>query len=514
MHTAQATKTQIPRRKTRKRARRSSRSAQGAARWVATFEAVMTAAEQAAWDLRNTYEELTLTLADTWSLTKDRATALERERRARQAELARLLKISATVGKVVFSYRFFAIKSAFMSEAKAERAFAALHAKNGRRLAQMCEELQGGVAKVGQMLSSRTDILPRELTLELTHLLDACTPLSHATVQEIVAAGWAERAAGVSIDPAPLGSGTIGQVHRATLPDGRAVAVKVLRPEIEFVLRSDIQNLRRVIQALTPYLPDLEIDPLLDEIESQLLREVDLEQERETLTRVGELTKAMKFVTVPAPVAEWCAPGTLVTELMPGERIDRALEKRDHQRQSDILFSLAENYALQILVWGLFQPDTHPGNFLVDDDDRIVLLDFGCAREIPVTFRKQLLDLVSAFLANDDDAAAAHLGAMGFRTRSGNLKPLITMARDFMGKTMTGGHWNPELIVAEAEAALDGLLEDPVIAIPPEMVMVGRAIGTMGGMFFTYKPDVELGAMLLPILSEAFESLSAEGVAG
>lgn len=486
------------------RTRKVFEESRGAARWVAALEIALSAVEKAAWDLRNTYEELCRRSLEGWAASKESLANLDAERRARQTELGRMLDVSFTVSKVVLSYRFTSIKSAFLSRAGRERSLAKAHAHNGGRLYRLAERQQGGLVKIGQILAARTDVLPQELTSVLAGLHDAFAPLPFEAVEAALREAWGDRFAEVKVERDPIGSGSIAQVHRIALADGASAAVKVLRPGIRQVLEYDMANLRRVIDALAAYLPDFDVAPVLDEIETQLLREVDFDAEGEALRDMRARTAGMKWVMVPEVLDAWCAPGVLTTSFVEGRRLDEALAERNAEQIADILFTLAELYALQILQWGVIQPDTHPGNFLVTTEDRIALLDFGCARVLSPAFRRDMLACVEAFIKNDDDAVAASLTAMGFVTRSGDIRTLVATSRGLLGAVLAGKDWDPQKLLEMSDSAIDSMLTDPVVTVPQEFIMVGRALLTLGGLFYTHKPDIDFMSILLPILAETY----------
>jgi predicted unusual protein kinase regulating ubiquinone biosynthesis (AarF/ABC1/UbiB family) len=490
----------------RRSARDVYRQSRGAARWVAALEVLLGAVERAVWDLRRAYDDMDLLARDSWSDMKSAALTFDGERKATQQEIKRLMDVSATVTKIVLSYRGLAIQSAFLSRASAERKLEALHGKNGERFYRMAERLQGGFIKIGQMVSARTDVLSPAFTAALAPLQDACAPAAWETIEGVLKVQWGERFAGVTLEPQPIGAGSIAQVHKAVLPDGRTVAVKVLRPGIREILGYDMANLRRVIEALTAYLPGMDVEPVLAEIETQVLREVDFEAERASIRRMHGLLADWKWVATPALVDEWCAEGVLVTEFVAGVRLDKALEARPQERREDLLYRLADLYATKILTWGFFQPDTHPGNFLVTEDDRIVLLDFGCARELAPAFRQSMLRVIEGFMRNDDALLGAGLDAMGFRTRSGNPAAMGKLAREMLAAVIASGGWDPDQLEAAAVRSLETVLEDPIHTVPQDFIMVGRAILTLGGLFYTYRPSFDLTEIFLPLLGDALST--------
>ncbi len=492
------------------RASKVFRNQAGAARWVAFAEMLLSSVEEAVWELRQVYDEIVDEAVRSWTEAKSTTSDLNVRRRDLEAELVRLLSIARTVSTVILSYRFTSIGGAFMSRAGYERRLENLHKKNASRIVHMAEKLQGGMIKVGQMLSARMDLLPKIVTDELAKLQDRVTPLDPETIRLQLEAAWGkERLATVVLDPTPIGAASIAQVHRAILPDGREVAVKVKRPGIDVILRHDMANLRRVLNSLSAYLPDFEIGSVMDEIETQVMKEVDFIAEAQSIDRAVSLMKNLPGVVVPPVIDGWSDNDVLVTEFHKGARIDLALDERaargDRHQNDAVLSKLLEIYARQILEWGFFQPDTHPGNFLVKEDGTLVLLDFGCAREISHEFRRNLAKVMGAFLGGRDDEAAQVIQDLGFRTRSGDTKPLVLVARQLLTSLMAGGTdiWNTDEMKSKLEDAAFRLLEDPVVKVPVEAVMVGRALMTIGGVFYSHQPKIDPVKTLLPVIARA-----------
>jgi len=208
----------------------------------------------------------------------------------------------------------------------------------------------------------------------------------------------------------------------------------------------------------------------------------------------------------------------LVSTFVPGRKITVVLDElaaaRDGgdaaggARLDALLGRLLDVYVRQILVAGVFQADPHPGNFLVTDDDRLVLLDFGCTRALEPEVRERYLALVGAFLAGDAGRVAGLLDALGFRTASGAPDTLHAFAELLLGEfrrtAARGGLANaldPEAVRAQALDALARMQDDPVVRIPAEFVMLGRVFLALGGLFHHYRPALDLAAPILAVLA-------------
>ncbi|RMF15460.1 MAG: AarF/ABC1/UbiB kinase family protein [Candidatus Dadabacteria bacterium] len=488
----------------RARARAIWEEGEGAARIVAGLEILLSSIEQAVWDLREAVEEAWGAVRAEGLRAREDLAELDRQTRDLAAELTRLLSASRTVATIVGSYRWLSIRGAFMSRRAYARAVERTHRRNGKRFVKMANRLQGGIIKIGQILSARSDILPEAFVAPMRELQDRVAPFPFEDVLDVLRQEWGEeRLSQVVLSAEPVAAASIAQVHIARLADGRMAAIKVQRPGIATLLKHDVAILRRIVDSLKVYLPESDIDTVVDEIAEQLLAETDFDRERVMLERAATALAGEPTVSVPEVYGEWCTGRLLVTEFIDGARLDAALADAAEAERNRILRDFATIYLKQILEWGFFQPDTHPGNFLVDREGRLVLLDFGCVRELDAAFRRDLARVLEGFIRGDDQAAAQALGDLGFATRSGDLTGLIQMVRQALGGLIAGGSsaWDAEAVKASIGPAMEQLAEDPVTAIPRAFVMVGRALSTMGGVFFEHRPDLNPFEVALPVLT-------------
>jgi ubiquinone biosynthesis protein len=271
-----------------------------------------------------------------------------------------------------------------------------------RRLRQALEELGPTFAKLGQVLSTRPDLIPPEAVAELAALQDRVTPLEEAEVvvvmEQELGVPWEDVFA--RIEPEPLAAGTIGQVHRALLEDGERVVVKVQRPTAEQDIMRDLsllelfaektanrEALRRIV--------DLPV--AIEHLSDSLRRELDFRREGENVERLRAALGSFPRLGAPRVYEGLSTSRLLVLEEIPGvpvREMPQGPERREAARE------LLEFYYRQILVEGFFHADPHPGNMLWWNG-RIYFLDFGMVGELSPEMRGHLLLLLLAFWQED-----------------------------------------------------------------------------------------------------------------
>jgi ubiquinone biosynthesis protein len=275
--------------------------------------------------------------------------------------------------------------------------------ERAHNLRSALEELGPTFAKLGQILSTRPDLLPPEVIDELSTLQDQVPPLTEAEVVSVM-----EEELGVpwedvfeSIDPEPLAAGTIGQVHRATLETGEPVVVKVQRPGAKDEIMRDLGLLELFAQkaehrAAMRRLVD--IPAVIDHLSESLKRELDFRQEAANIARLREVLGPYSRLDVPGVYEQLSSSRLLVLEFIDGVPVRQAPdvpEKRGAARQ------LIESYYRQVLVDGFFHADPHPGNLLWSEG-KVYFLDCGMVGEVEPRVRELMLLLVMAFWQEDD----------------------------------------------------------------------------------------------------------------
>ncbi len=299
-------------------------------------------------------------------------------------------------------------------------------------LASDLEKLGPTFVKLGQMLSTRVDLLPLAYLEPLTRLQDQVEPFPYDEVRTIV-----KKELGVRISKAfsrfdrkPLAAASLGQVHRATLRDGRLVVVKVQRPGIRSQVKDDLEALTEIAGFLDRHTETgrrYGFGPTVSEFRRTLLQELDYRCEAANLKTMQRSLEPFERILVPAPVDDYTSSRVLTMEHVRGIKVDELNPVvRLDVEGSELAEELFRAYLHQILVDGLFHADPHPGNVFLTPDHRIALLDLGMVGRIPSPMQNDLLELLMAIGEGDGEGTASLALRLGE-------KILITMKLSFVG---------------------------------------------------------------------------------
>lgn len=283
------------------------------------------------------------------------------------------------------------------------------------RLVRTMGELKGLPMKLGQILSFADETLPPEARRLLAQLQTHSAQLPFDQVHRVVADELGDRATTLlaTMEPTPVASASIGQVHRARLPDGTLVAVKVQYPGIEEALRAELQTAAMAVHAVGALMPGMALESYVSEVRERLLAECDYAQEARSQNDFRERLRGHPVLRIPEVHFMYTSTRVLTTTWHNGLSLEQWLStKPPLEARSLAGVALYEFYIGSLYRFGLFNADPHPGNYLFTDD-AVVLLDFGCVRAFAPGRIAALVALRDAVLADEESAIRAALVGLG-----------------------------------------------------------------------------------------------------
>ena len=313
--------------------------------------------------------------------------------------------------RLFFKYRRPGLSSKF-TQNQVPEANEANGARRAEELPGDLERLGPTFVKLGQLLSSRPDLLPAPYLKHLARLQDKVTPFPFEQVQTIV-----EAELRVSIHKAfaffesqPLAAASLGQVHRAALRDGRPVVVKVQRPNIAKQIAEDFAALEEIARFLRRYTQigqRVQLEKVLEEFENTLAHELDYRREAGNMAALSRNLSKFQNLIVPLPIEDYTAQKVLTMDYIEGTKITQLSPLAQLDWDGALLAEeLFQAYLQQILVDGIFHADPHPGNVLITPDGRIALLDLGMVGHTTPAMQENLLKLLLAVSEGESEQAA------------------------------------------------------------------------------------------------------------
>lgn len=362
-------------------------------------------------------------------------------------------------------------------------------------LAHDLEKLGPTFIKLGQLLSTRGDLLPAPYLEALERLQDRIEPFAYEEVERIVSSELGVRIskAFADFDPSPLAAASLAQVHRATMRDGRAVVVKVQRPGIRELIVGDLEALGEIAHFLDDH-TDIgkryEFENMLVNLRKSLLRELDFTIEANNLHAIAQNLSEFAEIVVPEPIDDFTSSRVLTMEYIDGKKITSLNPLRLLEIDGGLLAEeLFRAYLKQFLVDGLFHADPHPGNVFLTDDDRIALLDLGMVGRVTRTFQDNLLRLMLAISEGRGEVAAEAAIKMGepkeefdddsFRRR---ITDLVAEHSDAVLSRLNAGKVTLEITRISA---------DCWFRLPPEFTMIAKALLNLDRVVYTLDPNFD-----------------------
>ncbi len=370
-----------------------------------------------------------------------------------------------------------------------------------RRFRMFLNDLGPTFIKLGQILSTRSDLLPGEYIEELSTLQDRVPPIPLAEVLSQIrqSLGKNPEELFASIDPEPLAAASIAQVHRAQTLSGEQVVIKVQRPNIDEQIRADLSVLHYLARLLEASVEETGIytpTGIVEEFDKAIHEELDFMNEAANIRAFYRNHRERPFLRIPKVFDELTSRTVLTMEFIEGVKISQVdLSKHD---RSALAKHIVEGSFRQVFQDGLFHADPHPGNLLVLEGDVIALIDFGLAGRVTKQMQETLVMLVMAVALKDADSVARILYRLGAPDTRSNLlgfkQDIEGILTQHMPSSMTLGSIDTRTLLRD----LFDLAVKYRIRIPKEYAILSRASVAVEGVLRNLYPDLKISEFALP----------------
>ncbi|MDR2895096.1 MAG: hypothetical protein LBV30_00355 [Propionibacteriaceae bacterium] len=396
-----------------------------------------------------------------------------------------------------------------------------LYRRQARQFVDYAQRMGGLIVKLGQFMSVRVDLLPKEYIDELSRLQDA---LPAVPTEQIIAVIEAELQAPIDslftdFEPTALAAASLGQVHRAKLRDGRAVAIKVLRPGIESLVKTDLRTLRAILRLLDRLLHlgrFTDVAQLEADFSATFSAELDFQQEGHNAETCQRNLLLNAHIDIPQIHWSHSRGRVLTMEFMDGVRIDdlAAIDAAGIDR-SELAEALAGIFFQMVLTDGFYHADPHPGNVLVRHDGVIQLIDFGMVGRVSPQAISQYTELVSCLVRRDAAGIVAALSALGFLSPGADTATLTRLIKPhidaligdvtgfYTGASFIGAAMDGQLKLSLDQASLAQIQQfifSQPITLPGQTTFLGKALITVLGLCLRLDPGMDVIAAATPFV--------------
>ncbi len=409
-----------------------------------------------------------------------------------QRSLSRLSEIGRVATRHGFGY-LLDRRRALRDEAPGER---------GRRLREMFDELGPSFVKFGQLLSTRPDIVPPDIVAELRKLQDDVSPVPFDQIEQVILRelGLTVEQAFTEFEVQPIAAASIGQVHRAVLPNGERVAVKVQRPEAPRRIEADIQLMgaaAKLVRERVRAFDFIDVESLVDEFARSIREELDYQQEARNAEAFRRNFADDERVVVPRVWWRYTTESVLTLEWLEGTplaRLDTAGWSSEERRE--IAYRMTDAWMTMIFRHGFFHGDPHPANIMALDDGRLGLVDFGLAGRLTDDDMTRLTRLFVDAATENVSALPRRLADLGVqfeRAREDELRGrLEELYYRYYGTSLAD--IDPIEILREAFS----LIYRMNLRLPTRFVILDKAIATLGSVGVELYPEFNVFEVARP----------------
>jgi ubiquinone biosynthesis protein len=366
----------------------------------------------------------------------------------------------------------------------------------GERIRLVIEELGPTFVKLGQIASTRSDLIPPSVLKELEKLQDNVLPFSFHEVRAIAEAelGIELEQAFTSFDTEPVAAASIGQVHIGTLHSGERVAVKIQRPGIDYTVRTDLailQNLAVLAEARFEWAKRFQLRNMIDSFGKSLIEELDYTIEARNTETLYKQTLPHTRIRIPRIYGEYSSKKLMTMEYLDGTKLNQPelLRARGYDPKS-IAEKLMQAVLQQIFIDGFFHADPHPGNLMVLPGEIIAFLDFGMVGRLTPEMKQHFAGLIIALMRQSTSGVIKAVLRMGLVTEQVDMQLLrrdVDQLRDkYVGVPLS------DVSLGEAVNDLFDVAYRHHIRIPTDFILVGKTLITIEGLVEQLDPDISI----------------------
>ncbi|HEY9071484.1 MAG TPA: AarF/ABC1/UbiB kinase family protein [Candidatus Ozemobacteraceae bacterium] len=367
------------------------------------------------------------------------------------------------------------------------------------RIRLVFQDLGPTFIKLGQILSTRSDLIPDEVATELRKLQDDVPAVGFADIRAVIEGDLGKPLPELfaRFEEEPLGTASIGQVHGARLHDGTDVVVKIQRPGVQRLVERDLHLLAEMAERVTALWSELRIYDLpgiVDQFRQALMRELDYTHERRSAQRFAAAFRDHPQIVVPRVFPARSSQRILTMQRIRGVKITEAASLGNDPRL--LARTAVEAVLTMVFEHGFFHADPHPGNIFSLPENRIAFLDLGMVGRLTDTMRFRLTDLIIALVENDVDAAAHALGTLGKREAPLDRGRFLADVGEIMDRIV--GLPIEEIQLSEVIRELFDGARRHRIRIPPECFLMGKAMLTIETVARGLDPDLDVEGAVTP----------------
>lgn len=374
----------------------------------------------------------------------------------------------------------------------------------GMRLRLACEELGPTFIKLGQIASTRHDIIPDDILHELEALQDSISPFPFHQVQEIIETELRQPISELfsHFEQQSLATASIGQVHKAQLHTGEWVAVKVQRPQISELIETDLEilyDLARIAEKRTEWGRYYHLYDLVEEFAQSMRSELNYLKEARYTEQIGDNLKNTQYpIQIPMVFWELTTKRVLTMEFFDGTKLTGDMQRMDSQLTSEAIAThIIKAIFHMILTDGLFHADPHPGNIMLLNDDKIGLLDFGMVGKLSKPLQKNFIKIIIGLMRKNTGTIVKAIEEIGIVPDSVDMDLFyydVDLLRDKYYEIPFS-----EVSLAESIKDLFSVARKHKILIPAEFLLLGKSLITLEGFVETLAPKMNIVSIAEPI---------------